>query len=260
MKRINRLFSERNRKALVAYLTVGYPNVEATLEAVPALVEAGCDMVELGIPFSDPLADGATIQRATQGALAQGVTSDTCLEVAGKLRQSVDIPLLFMGYYNPILRFGLERFCTSCEDAGIDGLIVPDLPPEEGADLENLTISRGLALVYLLSPASTTERVRLVASRSRGFIYMVSLKGVTGARDDVPTGLEEFVGQVRDVASQPLCVGFGIATPQQAQRVASAADGVIIGSRLVELVAGGQDGIRAAASFIREVRQALDEA
>lgn len=260
MKRINQLFSNRNRKALVAYLTVGYPNVEATLEAVPALVEAGCDMVELGIPFSDPLADGATIQRATQGALAQGVTSDTCLEVAEKLRQRVDAPLLFMGYYNPILRFGLERFCTRCDEVGVDGLIVPDLPPEEGTELENLTISRGLALVYLLSPASTTDRVRLIASRSRGFIYMVSLKGVTGARNDVPAGLEEFVGQVRDVASQPLCVGFGIATPQQAQRVASVADGVIIGSRLVELVAEGQNGTRAAASFIREVRQALDEA
>ena len=259
MKRIQQVFSQKDRKALIAYLTVGYPSIQATLDAVPALVEAGCDIVELGIPFSDPLADGATIQRAAQGSLAQGVTPGKCLEVAGELRRRVDVPLLFMSYYNPILRYGLERFCDECVRSEVDGLIVPDLPPEEGAELERLTVSRELALVYLLSPASTPERVRLVTSHSRGFVYLVSLKGVTGARDALPVELEGFVGNVREVVSQPLCVGFGIATPKQAQRVASVADGVIIGSRLVELVSGGADGIRAAASFIRDVRQALDE-
>lgn len=258
MKRIRRVFSSKERKALIAYLTVGYPSVEATLEAVPRLVEAGCDMVELGIPFSDPLADGATIQRASHAALEQGVTPESCLEAATQLRKCVDTPLLLMSYYNPVLRYGLERFCARCEEAGVDGLIVPDLPPEEGAALEETTASRGLALVYLLAPTSTLERVRLVASHSRGFIYIVSLKGVTGARDELPPGLGEFVRRVRGVASQPLCVGFGIATPEQAARVASAADGVIIGSRLVEMVASGKGGLHAATSFIRDVRQALD--
>ena len=256
MKRIQQVFSRGGRKALIAYLTVGYPDIETTVEAVPALVEAGCDIVELGIPFSDPLADGATIQRAAQAALAGGVTPQKCLEVAGQVRRRVEAPLLFMTYYNPILHHGMEDFCRRCQSAGVDGLIVPDLPPEEGDGLEKAARSSDLAFVYLLSPASTVQRVRLVAAHSRGFIYLVSLKGVTGARNDLPPGLEEFVSRVRKETDKPLCVGFGIATPQQAKRVASVADGVIIGSRLVELLA--TEGVAATAAFVREVRQALD--
>ena len=257
MNRIKQVFAGRRNKALVAYLTVGYPDIQTTLEAVPSLVEAGCDIVELGIPFSDPLADGVTIQRASYEALKKGVTSRTCLEVAAKLRKQVDIPLLFMSYYNPILRYGVADFCKACVGAGVDGLIVPDLPPEEGGSLDGATISCGLACVYLLSPASTDERIRLVASHSRGFIYLVSLRGVTGARNALPRDLDAFVGRVRAQASQPLCVGFGISTPVQARQVADMADGIIIGSRLVELVS--KDGVRAAASFVRTVRQALDD-
>jgi tryptophan synthase alpha chain len=213
------------KKALIAYLTVGFPNVAATLEVVPALVAGGCDMIELGIPFSDPLADGATIQRASHRALQQGVTPQLCLEVASELRQKVDVPLIIMSYYNPLLHYGLEAFCAASSDAGIDGLIIPDLPPEEGAELERLTSRRYLDLIYLLAPTTTEERLRLVADRARGFIYVVSLRGITGARDTLPPDLEGFITRVRGITSKPLCVGFGIATPEQAHRVALLADG-----------------------------------
>ena len=258
MSGVARAFARPGRKALIAYVTAGYPSVEATLAVAPVLERNGCDLIEMGIPFSDPLADGATIQNASFRALSGGMTPAKCIELARALKEQVEVPLAFMSYYNPILRYGLERFCARCREAGVDGLIVPDLPPEEGAALEETTASRGLALVYLLAPTSTPERIHLVASHSRGFIYIVSLKGVTGARDELPPGLGEFVRQVRDVASQPLCVGFGIATPEQAGRVASAADGVIIGSRLVEMVASGKGGLHAATSFIGDARRALD--
>ncbi len=227
-------------KALITYLTVGYPSVSVTLDLVPALANWGCDMVELGIPFSDPLADGATIQKASYQALESGVTPRLCLKIASQLRQKVDIPLIFMTYYNPVFSFGLEAFCQASAEAGIDGLIIPDLPPEEGAELEALTSEKGLDLIYLLAPTSSEERIDLVVQRSRGFIYLVSLAGVTGAREKLPSDLEEFVSKVRKRTPLPLCVGFGISTPEQARRVAEIADGVIIGSRLIQLIELGR--------------------
>lgn len=259
MSRISSLFStpRKERKALIAYLTVGYPSIEATLEAVPTLVENGCDMVELGIPFSDPLADGTTIQRASQRALEQGVTPRLCLDVAHKLRQRSDVPLIFMSYYNPLLRYGLEAFCADSKAAGIDGLIVPDLPPEEGVELEELTKRHKLDLIYLIAPTTTEERLRLVAARSRGFIYVVSLKGITGAREALPPDLEDFIIRLRGVTSQPLCVGFGIATPEQACHVATLADGVIIGSRILDIMESSDQPAAAAGAFIRQIRDAI---
>lgn len=245
------------KKALIAYLTVGFPNVAATLEVVPALVAGGCDMIELGIPFSDPLADGATIQRASHRALQQGVTPQLCLEVASELRQKVDVPLIIMSYYNPLLHYGLEAFCAASSDAGIDGLIIPDLPPEEGAELERLTSRRYLDLIYLLAPTTTEERLRLVADRARGFIYVVSLRGITGARDTLPPDLEGFITRVRGITSKPLCVGFGIATPEQAHRVALLADGVILGSRILDIVESSYQPATAAGAFMRQIRKAI---
>ena len=223
-------------KALITYLTVGYPSVNTTLEIVPALADWGCDVVELGIPFSDPLADGTTIQKASYQALRNEVTPSLCLQIASQLRQKVDIPLVFMTYYNPVFSFGLEAFCQASAKAGVDGLIIPDLPPEEGAELEASAGKQGLDLVYLLAPTSSEERIGLVAQRSRGFIYLVSLTGVTGARETLPADLEEFVTRVRKRTSLPLCVGFGISTPEQVRQVAKIADGVIVGSRLIQLL------------------------
>jgi tryptophan synthase alpha chain len=258
VNRIDSLFKSRKRKALIAYLTVGYPSVETTLEVAPALVANGCDMIELGIPFSDPLADGATIQRASHSALQNGVTPQRCLEVAAELRKRVAIPLIFMGYYNPIFHYGLEPFCDAASQAGIDGLIVPDLPPEEGTELEKVTTEHNIDLIYLLAPTTVDKkRLRLVADRSRGFIYVVSLKGVTGARDSLPIDLESFIARIRGVTTKPLCVGFGISTPQQARHVASLADGVIIGSRILEIVEQSGDPAAAAGEFIHQIREAI---
>jgi tryptophan synthase alpha chain len=242
--------------ALIPYITIGYPSVETTLKLVPLLASNGCDIIELGIPFSDPLADGATIQRASFEALRQGVTPKVCLKVAQELRRRVEIPLVFMTYYNPVLKFGLEQFCSKCADLVIDGLIIPDLPPEEGEELEQSTRSRGLDLIYLLSPASTEERIKLVASRSSGFIYLVSLTGVTGVRDKLPEELESFVDRVRARTEKPLCVGFGVSTPEQAQRVAKVADGVIVGSRIIQLL-DEDKSLKDACFFIKCLREAL---
>jgi tryptophan synthase alpha chain len=231
--------------------------METTIRVVPELRDAGCDIIELGIPFSDPLADGPTIQRASFGSLSRGTNPQLCLSVAEELRKRVSVPLLFLTYYNPVLQFGLEEFCRSCAHAGLDGLIIPDLPPEEGMELEHLSLEHKLDLIYLLAPTSTEERIGIVMQKARGFIYLVSLTGVTGARDALPLELEDFVHRVRRRTSKPLCVGFGIASSKQAQRVAQVADGVIVGSKLIELLE--QDNpIHRACSFMQSLRQALD--
>ncbi len=259
MSRIAAVFSQPNHKALIPYITVGYPSIEATLEVVPLLASRGCDIIELGIPFSDPLADGVTIQKASFHALQNGVTPRICLEVAAQLRQKVDIPLVFMTYYNPVLRYGLEEFCGACAQSGVDGLIIPDLPPEEGLALETSTRKRELDLIYLLAPTSTDERIKIIAERSRGFIYLVSVTGVTGARDILPVDLDAFVTRVRKAVATPLCVGFGISTPEQAKLVASTADGVIVGSRLIQLMETEDDFMSPVSDFITGLRNALDE-
>ena len=256
MSRITSVFKP-GYKALIAYLTVGYPSLETTYEAASVLADNGCDIIELGIPFSDPLADGATIQKANYQALQQGITPQICLEAASQLHQRIAAPLVFMSYYNPILSFGLEAFCRASAKAGIDGIIIPDLPPEEGAELEARASKHKLDLIYLLAPTSTEERVSLVAERCRGFIYLVSLTGVTGARQALPPGLEDFVGRVRQKAQQPLCVGFGVSNPEQAQRVAKIADGVIVGSRFLQLME--QDAtLTSLKSFTKSLREALN--
>jgi tryptophan synthase alpha chain len=256
LSRIASVFTGANHTALIPYITVGHPNIATTLKLVPLLASSGCDIIELGIPFSDPLADGATIQRASYEALRQGVTPHLCLEVAQELRRQTEIPLVFMTYYNPVLKFGLEQFCSKCAEVGIDGLIIPDLPPEEGQELEKSTRSHGLDLIYLLSPISTEERIRIVVGKASGFIYLVSLTGVTGARDRLPEELEGFVARVKKRTEKPLCVGFGVSTPEQAQRIAKVADGVIVGSRIIQLL-DEDKSLKNAHSFIKCLRQAL---
>ena len=257
MSRITSVFSQPGHIALIPYVTVGYPSIEATLEVVPLLASNGCDIVELGIPFSDPLADGATIQKASFQALQNGVIPKLCLEVARQLSQKVDIPLVFMTYFNPVFSYGLEEFCSTCASSGVSGLIIPDLPPEEGSGLELITQRRGLDLIYLLAPTSTDERIRLIAEKSKGFIYLVSVTGVTGVRDRLPTDLEAFVAKVREITTQPLCVGFGISAPEQARQVAWIADGVIVGSRIIQLMEADESMVDVV-DFARELRSTLD--
>ena len=235
------------RLGLIAYLTVGYPDVESTLRLVPALAAGGAAMVELGVPFSDPLADGATIQRASHRALAQGVTVNVCLDVVSRLRRGgLTIPLVLMGYYNPILAYGVEEFVRDAADAGADGLIVVDLPPEEALPVQRACAGRGMNVIYLLAPTSSDERVALVAGRASGFVYCVSLAGVTGARRDLSPGLGEFLARVRRHTSLPLAVGFGISQVEHVQAVARlGAQAAVIGSAIIDLIDRTPPGERA---------------
>jgi tryptophan synthase alpha chain len=256
MSRISSIFMP-GYKALIAYIMAGYPDIKATPKIASALAECGCDIIELGIPFSDPLADGATIQKASYQALLKGTTPQACLEAAAEIRRKISTPLVFMTYYNLVLNYGLEAFCRSCIRAGINGLIVPDLPPEEGSELEPITLEHGLDLIYLLAPTSTDDRIAAVAARSRGFIYLVSLTGVTGARQSLPPDLESFVNRVRRRAAQPLCVGFGVSTPEQAGRVGAIADGVIVGSRFIQLIEE-DSSLTSLRTLVSGLRRALD--
>lgn len=245
------------RSALICYLTLGYPTPEKSVALVQAVAAGGADIIELGVPFSDPLADGPVIQHAAHAALQQGMSASRCLEMARQLRgRGVTVPFIFMGYYNPILAYGEEPFCQACGEAGVDGLIVPDLPPEEGASLEHACQGNGRALIYLLAPTSPPDRIRLVTERSSGFVYLVSVTGITGPRERLPADLAAFVERVRGVTGKPLSVGFGVSTPEQARQVAALADGVIVGSALVRL-AGEDNGTEKAQEFVAALRSAV---
>ncbi len=247
------------RPALMPYYTLGYPSIPTSEAVTRAISGAGADLIELGVPFSDPLADGPTIQRSTQVALEQGTTVAGCLELTARLRKDgVSQALLLMGYVNPILAYGAARFVADAAAAGADGLIIPDLPPEEAGEIEAACSAHGLALIYLAAPNSTPERLAMVASHTTGFLYLVSVTGVTGARDGLPSDLPAFVDRARAVARTPVAVGFGIATPAQAQAVGQLADGVIVGSALINAVTGAADPPAAASSFVAGLRVALD--
>ena len=252
IERIEQAFT-KGRPAFMPYSVLGYPTSQAGLEVIRTLVDAGADLLELGVPFSDPLADGPTIQAATQRSLENGTTLKDCLAMTAELRrQGINTPALLMGYINPIMSYGLEDFAADAAAAGVDGLIVPDLPPEEADELETTCASHGLAIVYLLAPTSTPDRIALVAKRSSGFIYLVSLTGVTGAREALPPDLTEFVARVRAQTDKPLAVGVGIGTGEQARAVGQLADGVIVGSALVKRAGGSIEGVRALAVELRE--------
>ena len=250
------------RAALMPYFTLGYPDPACSVDVVEAIALAGADLIELGIPFSDPLADGPTIQLSTQVALEQGMNLARCLDLTAQLRsRGLDLPLLLMGYVNPILAFGFERFVVEASAAGVDGFIVPDLPPEEADELEAICCDHGRALVYMLAPTSTEARIVQAAKRSQGFIYLVTLTGTTGVRDELPADLETFILRVRGHTLLPLAVGFGVSNPHQAQAVARLADGVIIGSALIEAVSRAPDSMapQSAKAFVQNMRQALEE-
>lgn len=248
-----------NRAAFMPYLPAGYPDLPTSLDLFQALAEAGADLIEVGVPFSDPLADGPTIQAATQQALAQGVTPADCIEVVRNLRErGVQTPVMLMGYVNPILAYGVERYIADAAGVGVSGLIIPDLPPDEAAEVEAACERHGLAMIYLVAPTSTPQRLALAAEHSSGFLYLVSVAGITGARSDLPPHLAEFVARVRRHTALPLAVGFGIAAPAQAAAVAGLADGVIVGSALVKLAGGKQPRVevrKLAAALARATRR-----
>jgi tryptophan synthase alpha chain len=228
---------DEGRLALIAYVTCGFPEPSTTLPIVRALVDGGADIIELGVPFSDPVADGATIQKASFRALAAGTSTASCLDIAAQVRgQASDVPLILMSYANPILAFGSEAFVDRAAAAGVDGLIVVDLPPEEGAELRDRCRAAGIDNILLVAPSSDDGRIERIAAQASGFIYCVSVAGVTGARAELPAGLPDFLSRVRRHTSLPLAVGFGVSRPEHLRSLQGVADAAVVGSAIIDLI------------------------
>jgi tryptophan synthase alpha chain len=261
MRRIAQTFARlkaEGRTAFMPFVTIGYPELATTAELVPAMIEAGADLVELGVPFSDPIAEGPTIQRSSFRALDNGVTLQKCFETARAIRAKTEAPLLFMGYYNPVFAYGVERYAAECAASGIDGLIIPDLPPEEAAEAQAACRQAGLDLPCFVAPTSTPERIEAAVKNASGFIYCVSLAGVTGARAALPDYLPEFLGKVRAQTELPLVLGFGISKPEHFAAVRPLVDGVIVGSALVDVLAKAPAAERTAQA-VEFVKSLLNE-
>lgn len=236
--RLQRRFEELRRNGdggLIVFITGGDPNVEVTIRAVLELSDAGVDVVEIGIPFSDPIADGPVIQASSERALTSGTTIQALLSAVCEIRERTDIPLIFMSYFNPVLQYGLERFARDCASAGVDGVLITDLPPEEASEWVEVASCCSVDTVFLLAPTSTDSRIEKVAQLSSGFIYCVSRTGITGERERLPEDLKELVGRIRRFTDKPIAVGFGISSPEHVSSVLTQteADAVVVGSAVV---------------------------
>ena len=227
---------ERNEAALVAFITAGDPDIENTPALVARLANSGADIIELGIPYSDPQADGPTIQASSQRALDRGITPPMVLDIVRKARELTEVPIVLMTSYNIPLIYGLERFAKEAVDAGADGAILTDLPPEEAGPWKTVADSAGMATVFLVAPTSTPARIKLITENSEGFVYCVSRTGVTGARQELPTDLVDLLRSIKSATDKPLCVGFGISSPAHVAQVAAIADGAVVGSALVDFL------------------------
>ncbi len=250
------------RTGLVPYLTVGDPDMETSRRAVLAIAEAGADIIELGIPFSDPIADGTVIQGSSQRALAAGSSLPRVLELVSALRKDTDVPFVLFGYYNPFFRYGHDRLAADAKVAGVDAILCVDLPPEEGKDMARACKAADIERIYLLAPTSDDARIAAVKKIASGFVYFVSVTGVTGARVSAPEGIDALVARVREGVGLPVGVGFGISSAEQAAEVGKYADLVVVGSALVRIMhEAGSDGAEdAARRFVAELRRGLDAA
>ena len=263
MSRIERTFNqlkEKNKKALVIYITAGDPDIETTKSLVIEIAKQGPDIIELGVPFSDPVADGPTIQKASLRALKSGTTLKKVIKLVKDIRQTTQIPIILMGYYNPIYKYGRSDFISHSLDAGIDGIIIPDLPPDEDNKFVEEAEAKGLDTIFLLAPTSPEERIKLVAEKSKGFIYYVSLTGVTGARDKLAKSIKKNVNKIKSFTNLPVAVGFGISNPEQAKEISSYADGVVIGSAVIKIIEAnmGSPGLISKISqFVKGLKEAM---
>ncbi len=251
---------DKREKALIAYLMAGDPGLAETEQLVLALEQAGADIIELGVPFSDPIADGPVIQQAAERALKSGTSLRKILDSVKSLRQRTQVPIVLMLYYNSIHAMGCKEFCNAAKTAGVDGLIVPDMPPDESGPLKGPADAAGLPLIFLLAPTSTTDRRKLVAKESHGFVYYVSLTGITGAKLSNVGDVQDNVKKLRKVSTSPVAVGFGVATPEDAARVSKIADGVIVGSAIVKRIASHQQDpamVGHVAEFVRSLKAAM---
>src|SRR5262245_60989588 len=260
MNRIENAF--KNRPIFMPYFPLGYPDLDISIDVIEALAKNGADLIEVGLSFSDPLADGPVIQHATQNALEKGITVKKALEAVKELRRrGVDIPLILMGYYNPMLAYGLEKFVHDAIDAGVDGFIVPDLPMEESEEFTSIVVGADscspLPLIQMLAPTTPNERMEMIARGAKGFIYLVSVTGVTGERQSISEGLGELIARVRAYTAEPVCVGFGIGTPEQAREVGKMADGVIVGTACVRTIGGSETPVETAKRFAEEFQAAV---
>jgi tryptophan synthase alpha chain len=245
------------KTALMPYHTAGFPTLEMSKQIIRALVEAGADMVEIGVPFSDPIADGTAVQRTSQIALHNGVRIRHCIQLVRELRaEAITAPFLLMGYYNPILKYGIERFVADSAEAGVDGFIVPDLPAEESTALREACVAHGRDLIFMVAPTSTDQRLDIAAERGSGFLYCVSVKGVTGARETMSDTLGEYIARIRRHTDLPLAIGFGISKPEHVRQVGEIADGAIVGAALINALNAVPDDEKPAAAqrFMRYLR------
>ncbi len=255
--RISRRFAElqtRGEMGIVAYITAGDPSLSATLKFVTALAEAGADIIELGVPFSDPLADGPTIQRASERALKSGTTLAGVLDLVHQIRKSSDVPLVLFSYYNPILQMGLEKFASAASEAGADGVLATDLTPEESADYRRIIRSHNLDTIFLGAPTSTDDRLKRIAEVSSGFLYLISRTGVTGAKDSLPDDLPALLRRARVLTQLPIAVGFGISQPGHVSVLGGLADAAAIGSALVSEIENSTSADAAAAALAARIR------
>ncbi|MDO5292581.1 MAG: tryptophan synthase subunit alpha [bacterium] len=256
MTRIEEAFYDK--KAFISFVTAGDPSLEVTKQLVIRMEQEGADLIELGIPFSDPVAEGPVIQAANERALKAGTTTDKIFAMVKEIRKTVKVPLVFLTYYNPIFTYGVERFLKNCKECGIDGVIVPDLPFEEKRELSDVCKEYGVAFISLIAPTSH-DRIKMIAKEAEGFIYCVSSLGVTGVRAKLASDIENMVSLVRQTTNVPCAVGFGIATKEQAMDMASISDGAIVGSAIVELVAKHKEAaVDYVGEYVHQMKQAVE--
>ena len=255
MSRIAQAF--QNGKAFIPFVTGGDPDLETTEKLLVAMQEAGADLIEIGLPFSDPIAEGIVIQEANERALAAGCTTDKLFDMVKRARQTVTVPMVFLTYINPIFTYGKEKFMKRCVECGIDGLIVPDLPYEEKGEIKDVCEKYGVDLISMIAPTSK-ERIKMIAREAKGFVYVVSSLGVTGVRSEINTNVEEMTAMIREVTDVPCAVGFGISKPEQAAKMAAISDGAIVGSAIVRMVAAnGRDCVPVVEKYVKNMKEAV---
>ncbi|MDR1939234.1 MAG: tryptophan synthase subunit alpha [Clostridiales bacterium] len=249
----------KGKKAFIAFITGGDPSLGKTVEYAAAMAEAGADIIEIGIPFSDPIADGEVIQRSSLRALKAGAGVESIFECVGKIREKTDVPLVFLTYLNPVFKYGYERFFNACKTFGVDGIIIPDMPYEEQAQLKPIARDKGVDVISLIAPTSE-DRIREIAKNANGFIYVVSSMGVTGGAVEVNAALNSAIGLIRAATDTPAAVGFGVSTPEQAAQISRLSDGVIVGSAIVRLIEESGDGAQdALAGYVRAMKRAISQ-
>ena len=257
MNRIECAFKNENGKAFITFLTAGDPDIKKTEEFILTMVQAGTDLIEIGIPFSDPIAEGKVIEAANTRALSSGTTTDAVFELVQNVREKTQIPLVFLTYLNPVFKYGYERFFASCKSTGVDGIIIPDLPFEEKSELIDFAEQNDVCIITLISPTSK-ERTKRIAESSTGFVYLVSSMGVTGVRENIDTDLKSIIEDIRAVTDTPVAIGFGISTPEQARKFGSISDGVIVGSAIVKIVEQhGQNAAPYLYEYVKSMKSAL---